>query len=391
MVPPRLGRSSGARRTPRRPGPTSSRPSTTSRSSSSAAGTASCAPSTTSAAIAARPSSRSRAARPSASSARTTPGSTTSTARWSGPSTPRTSTTSASTAYGLAPVRLATWQGFVFVNLDPDAPAARSTGSATSSPHLARFDFARLRVAARGDLRGRRELEVHRRELQRVLPLPGHPPAAQQADAVRPRRRLRARRAVAGRLDGARRGRRDDGPRRRPPRRPAGDARASPTLDERRIYYYLLWPSTFLSIHPDYLLVHRLEPAGAGHTRIVCQWLFEPETIAAPDFDPSDAVGFWDLTNRQDWHVCELQQRGTRSSSWVAGRYSNQEPSVHAFDLMAVDRYAERRRREPAGRSATATTSRRRSRATTPTGRARRRRRAGARHARSRRGGRAGR
>jgi hypothetical protein len=24
----------------------------------------------------------------------------------------------------------------------------------------------------------------------------------------------------------------------------------------------------------------------------------------------------------------------------VSGRYSNQEPSVHAFDLMAVDRYA---------------------------------------------------
>ena len=35
-------------------------------------------------------------------------------------------------------------------------------------------------------------------------------------------------------------------------------------LDDRRIYYYLIWPSTFLSIHPDYLLVHRLEPAGAG-------------------------------------------------------------------------------------------------------------------------------
>ena len=48
-------------------------------------------------------------------------------------------------------------------------------------------------------------------------------------------------------------------------------------LDDRRVYYYLLWPSTFLSIHPDYLLVHRLEPAGAGHTRIVCEWLFEPD------------------------------------------------------------------------------------------------------------------
>jgi hypothetical protein len=55
---------------------------------------------------------------------------------------------------------------------------------------------------------------------------------------------------------------------------------------------------------------------------------------------PSDAVAFWDLTNQQDWHVCDLQQRGTSSSSWVAGRYSNQEASVHAFDRMVADRYA---------------------------------------------------
>ena len=112
-------------------------------------------------------------------------------------------------------------------------------------------------------------------------------------------------------------------------------------LDERRIYYYLIWPSTFLSIHPDYCSSTGSSRPAPDHTRIVCEWLFEPATIAAPGFDPSDAVAFWDLTNRQDWHVCELQQRGTRSRSWVAGRYSNQEPSVHAFDLMVVDRYAD--------------------------------------------------
>jgi hypothetical protein len=60
-----------------------------------------------------------------------------------------------------------------------------------------------------------------------------------------------------------------------------------------------------------------------------------------PDFDPSDAVAFWDLTNNQDWHACELQQRGTASRSWVAGRYSNLEESVHAFDQMVADRYAD--------------------------------------------------
>ena len=62
--------------------------------------------------------------------------------------------------------------------------------------------------------------------------------------------------------------------------------------------------------------------------------------MAQPGFDPSDEIAFWDLTNGQDWHVCELQQRGTRSSSWVAGRYSNAEASVHAFDQMVADRYA---------------------------------------------------
>jgi hypothetical protein len=35
-----------------------------------------------------------------------------------------------------------------------------------------------------------------------------------------------------------------------------------------------------------------------------------------------------------------MQQTGTRSRSWTAGRYSNQEASVHAFDLMVIDRYA---------------------------------------------------
>jgi Rieske 2Fe-2S family protein len=111
-------------------------------------------------------------------------------------------------------------------------------------------------------------------------------------------------------------------------------------VDEQRIYYFVLWPLTFLSIHPDYLLVHRLVPTDPGHTRVECEWLFEADTIEAPGFDPADAVAFWDLTNRQDWHVCELQQRGTRSRSWTAGRYSNQEASVQAFDLMVADRYA---------------------------------------------------
>lgn len=39
--------------------------------------------------------------------------------------------------------------------------------------------------------------------------------------------------------------------------------------------------------------------------------------------------------------MCELQQRGTGSRSWRAGRYATNEPSVHAFDCMVADRYAD--------------------------------------------------
>ena len=35
-----------------------------------------------------------------------------------------------------------------------------------------------------------------------------------------------------------------------------------------------------------------------------------------------------------------MQQQGTRSRSWTAGGYSNQEASVLAFDIMVADRYA---------------------------------------------------
>jgi phenylpropionate dioxygenase-like ring-hydroxylating dioxygenase large terminal subunit len=109
--------------------------------------------------------------------------------------------------------------------------------------------------------------------------------------------------------------------------------------DERRIDYLVVWPNLLLSVHPDYLLMHRLEPLGPARTRVICDWLFEPATMAVPGFDPGPAIEFWDLTNRQDWHACELQQRGTASGAFRAGRFANNEPSVHAFDAMCADRY----------------------------------------------------
>ena len=109
--------------------------------------------------------------------------------------------------------------------------------------------------------------------------------------------------------------------------------------DLRNILYFALFPNLLVSLHPDYVMVHTLWPRGAGRTEVVCEWYFEPETIAQPGFDPADAVDFWDTVNRQDWHVCELAQRGVGSRGYRAGRYTAVEHTVHAFDQLVAEAY----------------------------------------------------
>ncbi len=99
-----------------------------------------------------------------------------------------------------------------------------------------------------------------------------------------------------------------------------------------KVYYYTIFPSLLLSLHPDYVMAHYLRPLAADRTEVVCAWLFDPETIARPDFDPSDVVDFWDLTNRQDWRVNEQTQLGLHSRAYAPGPYSNAEGLLSAFD-----------------------------------------------------------
>ncbi len=105
-------------------------------------------------------------------------------------------------------------------------------------------------------------------------------------------------------------------------------ARENPT----RVYYYTVFPSMLLSLHPDYVMVHYVRPLGPARTRVICEWLFDPQTMTREDFDCSDAVEFWDLTNRQDWAISELTQAGIGSRAYTPGPYSQQEGLLHAFD-----------------------------------------------------------
>jgi glycine betaine catabolism A len=99
----------------------------------------------------------------------------------------------------------------------------------------------------------------------------------------------------------------------------------------RTVIYVNIFPNILWSLHPDYVMTHRVVPLAAGRTRIDCSWAFAPEAVASPDFDPAYAVEFWDLTNRQDWAACESVQRGLSSSYASPGPLSPAEDAVYSF------------------------------------------------------------
>ena len=111
--------------------------------------------------------------------------------------------------------------------------------------------------------------------------------------------------------------------------RPVGDIGSE---DHARVFYYSIFPSMLLSMHPDYVMVHQIWPLSPERTRVVCDWFFHPDAFDSADFHPEDAVEFWDVTNKQDWHVCELSQQGIASRAYTPGPYSPRESIPAAWD-----------------------------------------------------------
>ncbi|MBM4196900.1 MAG: aromatic ring-hydroxylating dioxygenase subunit alpha [Gammaproteobacteria bacterium] len=113
-----------------------------------------------------------------------------------------------------------------------------------------------------------------------------------------------------------------------------------PADDHRHVYYYVIYPNFLLSPHPDYVLTHTAWPLAPDRTRVICEWLFTAEAVAQPGFDPSDVIDFWDVTNRQDWKLCERTQLGAGSRGFKPGPYTPVEDCVHVFDSWYAGRMA---------------------------------------------------
>jgi Rieske 2Fe-2S family protein len=101
-----------------------------------------------------------------------------------------------------------------------------------------------------------------------------------------------------------------------------------PDLDEHERVRHkgeLVYPNLLLSLSAEHVAAFVLRPLAVDRTEVVCDLLFAPDEVAKTGFDPSDAVELWDLTNRQDWRICESVQRGMTSRAYTGGWYAPME------------------------------------------------------------------
>ncbi len=241
----------------------------------------------------------------------------------------------------LHPVGVESWGGFVFVNLSPlEAAAAGHTLAAQlggAPERVRRYPLAELRVARRIAYEIQANWKVMLENYNECYHCgPVHPELCRLVPAFRQRG-----------------GAELDWERGIPHREGAWTFTATGTsnrapfdgLDEdERIRHKgeLIYPNLMLSLSAEHVAAFYLQPHGPGRTTIVCEFLFHPAEMARPDFDPSDAVDFWDLVNRQDWTICESVQRGMASRMFETGYYAPMESASLDIRRYVGDKLRER-------------------------------------------------
>jgi len=237
--------------------------------------------------------------------------------------------------WGLIPIPVTEWHGLVFVDGSGSA-APLADSLATLEEIVAPYEMARMRIA------GRHEYEVEANwkiltenyhecyhcpvihpELCQVSPPSSGSNYAADGAWVGGTMELRDGMTTMS-LDGTSKG---------------VPLRGLDATGLRTVIYLNVFPNLLISLHPDYVMVHRLTPLAAKRTRIECTWAFAPESLDAPGFDPSYAIDFWDITNRQDWGACESVQRGLSSPHAQPGPLSDEEDAVYQFVTMLARGY----------------------------------------------------
>jgi glycine betaine catabolism A len=254
--------------------------------------------------------------------------------------------------FSLRPVKLGVWEGFIFVNLDDEATSLEEW-FAPLAGKFAEWNLPRLRSAKRVEYDVKANWKLMFENYSECYHCPGVHPMLSKVSPYDSAENDLTEGPFLGGFMKINRGK---------SLTMSGEACALKIEHEHppspgsgvagegggdRVFYYSIFPNMLLSMHPEYVMVHQLWPQSADRTLIVCDWLFHPDAFDRPDFKPEDAIEFWNVTNKQDWHVCELSQQGIASRAYQPGPYSSRERIPAAWDRDYLRRVGEEKRPRP--------------------------------------------
>lgn len=90
--------------------------------------------------------------------------------------------------------------------------------------------------------------------------------------------------------------------------------------------------------HPDYGMVASTLPVSPTRSKMICQWFVRHDAQEGIDYDVSELIKIWDITNHQDLAILERQQRGIATKRYIPGPNS---PSQEAGIRSALKKYLE--------------------------------------------------
>jgi glycine betaine catabolism A len=236
----------------------------------------------------------------------------------------------------LWPVHLDVWQGFVFVNLTKETPVPLREWIGKGWDGLLdfeRFEMDTLRIGAQSEWLVEANWKILVENYNECLHCPTvHPELVEVIPAYRKGWVFEEGREDGGvSLSGG--GTYAPG---------VSTLPALPTMTEVEavsVYGGTVFPNAMIDISGTSIIVTLLFPKGPRQTLQKSLYLFHPDTIAQPDFDPSGLVDFGELVQGQDNAICERVQLGVQSQAFSHGVYPEKDEYVYEFN----QRYLEER------------------------------------------------
>jgi choline monooxygenase len=242
--------------------------------------------------------------------------------------------------YGLVPIRMETWAGFLFVNFDNEAESLETYLG--DLPELVApynlddmvcvrrrfYDVAcNWKVYLDNTKDQLHVTTVHRASLNRVAPPRSFNRNVQETRGNYVSSFLQIQRSM-GLLE-----------------KGEGFPKIRSLVGEmaERTTTPLILPSVYIGCTVDCAYYLRIQPVAVDRVILEQGGLFCREVTTLPDFEERAQPYFqrWDTTAREDNDVCERQQRGLSSPLCVPGRFSHREDNLHRISKWIVDRVVE--------------------------------------------------